>query len=107
MENFTIHIFKYGETQINSKDLSIKVKTNTLSTVEAVINQIFSKKPTDNTTLIDDYHVINIFNYKDVRWQSKKSFEDKEDSDLKPLIDNLISELQTIKDNMPLEKPKA
>lgn len=99
MENFTIHIFGYGETQINSKDLSVKVKTTTLTNVQPVINQIFSKKPVDNTTIITDFHAINLFGYDDVRWQCKNSFKDKKDADLKPLIDALISELQTAKDN--------
>ena len=106
MENFTIHIFGYGETQINSKDLSIKVKTNTLKGVQPIINQIFLKKPDDNTTIITDFHAITLFNYNDIRWQSKNSFNDKDDEDLKPLIDDLIEELQKIKDNVIIkEKP--
>ena len=103
MENFTIHIFGYGETQINSKDLSVKVKTNTLNTVQSVINQIFSKKPEDNPTLITDYFVIHIFGYDDVRWlaKDKNGFDDKKDEVLKPLIDALIAELQVAFDNLP------
>jgi len=107
MENFTIHIFGYGETQINSKDLSVKVKTDTLTSVQPVINQIFSKKPAENTTLVTDFHVINLFGYDDVRWQCKESFTDKDDADLKPLVDTLIAELQTAKDNMPTPAPKG
>jgi hypothetical protein len=106
MENFTIHIFGYGETQINSKDLSVKVKTDTLTTVQPVINQIFLKKPADNPTLITDFHAINLFGYNDVRWQSKNSFTDKDDADLKPLVDSLIAELQSKKDAMPTQAPK-
>ena len=106
MENFTIHIFGYGETQINSKDLSVKVKTDTLTCVQPVINQIFSKKPEDNPTIITDFHAINLFGYNDVRWQSKDGFSDKDDAKLKPLVDNLIAELQTAKDNMPTPAPK-
>jgi len=100
MENFTIHIFYYGETQIISKDLFVSLKTNKLKSVQPIINQIFLKKPTDNKTLVDNFHAINIFGYNDVRWQSKESFNVKDDADLKPLIDNLIAELQTKKDNM-------
>ena len=106
MENFTIHIFGYGETQINSKELSIKVKTNTLTSVQSVINQIFLKKPADNPTLVNDFHAINLFGYNDVRWQCKNSFNDRDDVDLKPLVDNLIAELQNAKDNLPTEKQK-
>jgi len=108
MENFTIHIFGYGETQINSKDLSIKVATSSLSTVNPLVQAIFAKKPTDNISTIDGYHAINLFNYKDVRWMSKgkdvKGFDVKNDEALKPLIDILIAELQTAKDNMPTEE---
>ena len=99
MEDFTIHIFGYGETQINSKTLSIKVKTKNLTNVQPIIEHIFSKKPTDNSTQISEYHVIHLFGYEDVRWLSKHSFMDKEDDELKPLIDSLISELQVLFDN--------
>jgi hypothetical protein len=102
MENFTIHIFGYGETQINSKDLSIKVATNTLTTVTPLVAGVFAKKPSDNTTVITNFHVINFFGYNDVRWMSKNGFNVKNDADLKPFIDNLIAELQTAKDNQPV-----
>lgn len=97
MENFTIHIFGYGETQINSKDLSVKVSTATLTTVQPVIDGIFAKKPATNTTVITDFHAINIFGYNDVRWMCKTGFDVKNDADLKPLIDALIAELETKK----------
>ena len=106
MENFTIHIFGYGETQINSKDLSVKVKTDTLTTVQAVINQVFSKKPSDNPTLVTDFHAINLFGFNDVRWQCKDSFNDKDDVVLKPLVEALIAELKSAKDAMPVDAPK-
>ena len=106
MENFTIHIFGYGETQINSKDLSVKVKTDSLTTVQAVINQVFSKKPSDNPTLVTDFHAINLFGFNDVRWQCKDSFNDKDDADLKPLVEALITQLQESKDAIVAEKPK-
>lgn len=107
MENFTIHIFGYGETQINSKDLSVKVKTDTLTTVTPLVAGIFAKKPADNPTLITDFHAINLFSYKDVRWMAKDGFNVKDDEDLKPLIDALIAELQTAKDNEPAPAPKV
>jgi hypothetical protein len=106
MENFTIHIFGYGETQINSKDLSVKVATDTLTTVTPLVAGIFAKKPADNPTLITEFHAINLFGYNDVRWQVKdNSFNVKDDADLKPLIDALIAELQVAKDNQPLVAP--
>jgi hypothetical protein len=99
MENFTIHIFGYGETQINSSELSIKVETNTLNSITPLLEGIYAKKPADNPTLATDFHVVNCFNYNDIRWMSKDNFNVKDDTDLKPLIDNLISELQFAKDN--------
>ena len=104
MENFTIHIFGYGETQINSKELSVKVSTDTLTTVTPLVEAIFAKKPVDNPALITPFHAINIFGYKDVRWVNKDSFTVKDDEALKPLIDALIAELQVAKDNLPTKE---
>lgn len=97
MENFTIHIFGYGETQINSKDLTLKVSTYTLTNVQLLIDVIFAKKPVENTTEVTDFHTINIFNYIDIRWISKTSFSIKGDTNIKSLIDVLIAELETKK----------
>lgn len=107
MENFTIHIFGYGETQINSKDLSVKVATDTLTNVTPLIEGIFAKKPAENTTVITDFHAINLFGFKDIRWMSQDDFNVKDNLDLKPLIDALITELQTVKDNQPAPTPKV
>jgi hypothetical protein len=101
MENFTIHIFGYGETQINSKDLSVKVATSTLTTVTPLVQAIFDLKPEGNESTIDGYHAINIFGHKDIRWASKQKdvqgFDVKDNDDLKSLIDTLIAELETFK----------
>jgi len=107
MENFTIHIFGYGETQINSKDLSVKVATNSLTKVTPLIAEIFAKKPTENPTLITEFHAINLFGHSDIRWMSKEGFNLKDDADLKTLIDNLIAELQNVKDTQPTPTPKV
>lgn len=106
MENFTIHIFGYGETQINSKDLSVKVKTDTLITVMPLVDGIFAKKPADNPTVITNSYTINIFNYNDIRWVDNTGFNVKDDVNLKPLIDALIAELQVKKDEQPVVTPK-
>ena len=98
MENFTIHIFGYGETQINSKELSVKVKTDSLTTVTPLVEAIFAKKPVENPAVISPFHAINIFGYKDVRWINKNGFSVKNEEALKPLIDALIAELQIAKD---------
>lgn len=94
MENFTIHIFGYGETQINSEDLSVKVATDTLTTVTPLVEAIYAAKPADNNAPISPFHAINIFNYTDVRWQAlDDSFEVENDEELVPLINALIAEL--------------
>ena len=96
MENFTIHIFGYGETQINSKDLSVKVKTTELTKVQALVDKVWSKKPQDSNAE-QNYHVIHCFGHDDVRYGSKDGFSLKKDAELKPLIDALITELETKK----------
>lgn len=96
MENFVIHIFGYGETQINSNELSIKVPTGTLKEVTPLIQAIFNLKPAGNNSVISDYHAINIFDYTDIRWLSRTtadSFSLKDRGDLTSLIDVLIAEL--------------
>lgn len=105
MENFTIHIFGYGETQINSKDLSVKLKTTELTKAKLLIDAIWARKPKDNTSVISGYHAINIFNYTEIRWVSndknKIGFVVKGNEELKVLIDDLINELQIIKTETP------
>jgi hypothetical protein len=96
MENFTIHIFGYGETQINSKDLSVKVKSTELKKLKALVDKVWGKKPQDSDAE-QDYHVIHCFGHDDVRYGSKKGFSLKKDEELKPLIDALITELATFK----------
>jgi hypothetical protein len=96
MENFTIHIFGYGETQINSKELSVKVKSSDLTKLNVLVDTIWSKKPEDSDAELN-FHVIHCFGYDDVRYGSKKGFSLKKDEELKPLIDDLIEELETFK----------
>ena len=61
VEYNTIHIFGYGESQLISNDINDKVETSKLTLADAVVLNVFSKKPIDNTSTID-YHSINIFN---------------------------------------------
>jgi hypothetical protein len=103
MENFTIHIFGYGETQINSEELSIKTKTTELTKAQAVVDYIWSKKPQDSNAE-QQFHAIHLFGYDDVRYVSKDGFDVKKDESLKPLIDKLILELQEIKTKQEAEK---
>jgi hypothetical protein len=103
MENFTIHIFGYGETQINSNEFSVKVKTTELKKVKALIDAIWGKKPEDSNAE-ENYHVINLFGHNDIRWVSKDGFELSEQEDLLPLIDDLIAELRVAYDSLPKEE---
>lgn len=98
MENFTIHIFNYGETQINSKDLSVKVKTNLVSgNTETLINNIWDLRP-DQTITEKKFHIIHIFNHNDIRWLGGNySFTLKNQNQLITQIDSLISQLEVFK----------
>ena len=102
MKNFTIHIFGYGETQINSDEFSIKVKTSDLTKVQPLVTAIWAKKPADSDAE-QKYHAINLFNHADIRYMSKKGFSVKGDdaADLKTKIDDLIDELRTAHANLP------
>ena len=100
MENFTLHIFGYGETQINSKDFSVKVKTNTLTKVQPLIDAVWNNKPQDSDAE-QKFHAINIFNNNEIRYMSKKGFTLKTTESLKVLIDELIAELKVAFDSLP------
>jgi hypothetical protein len=97
MKHFTIHIFGYGETQINGDDFSVKVKTDTLTKITPLVEAIWDLKPADSQAQ-RDFHAINIFSYNDFRYMSKNGFGDKVTDDLKVLIDDLIAELKVIHD---------
>ena len=99
MENFTIHIFGYGETQINSTEFSVKVSTKKLTKVKPLVDAIWDKKPEDSNA-DEKYHVVNLFGHKDIRWVSNDGFQLSEQEDLNPLIDELITELQEYKTNL-------
>ena len=103
MENFTIHIFGYGETQINSKEFSVKVVTTTLQTVTPLVNAIWNKRPEDSTAE-ENYHVVNLFGHNDIRWVSKDGFKLKDQQDLVTFIDDLIAELRTAYDSLQEQK---
>lgn len=100
MNNFTIHIFGYGETQINGDEFSIKVKTNTLTKVQPLVDAIWNLKPSDSQAQ-QTYHAINIFTYRQIRYMSKNGFSLNTTPELKTLIDELIAELRVAFDNLP------
>jgi hypothetical protein len=100
MKNFnTIHIFGYGETQLISSDSNKKVATLTLTKVQAVIDNVYSKKPADNNAGTD-YHAINIFNdmFADYlpKTRDEKSFRvEYKDLDA-TLINELVEEIKAL-----------
>lgn len=63
----TLHIFGYGESQAIGKDYNKKIKTSSLTTAQAVIDNIYSKKPVDNNASAQ-HRVITIFNDMDARY---------------------------------------
>lgn len=94
METFTIHIFNYGETQINSNEFSVKVNNKLVSgTTEPLVDLIWSLKPTD-VIMDKKFNVIHIFNYNRIMWLGEKNFILKDITNIKSNIDNLILELE-------------
>lgn len=99
VEYSTIHIFGYGETQLISSDSNKKVATLTLTKVQAVIDNVYSKKPADNNAGTD-YHAINIFDnmFADYipKTQGEKSFRvEYKDLDA-TLINELVEEIKAL-----------
>jgi len=68
----TLHIFGYGETQLIGADFNKKVPSTVLATLAAVVNNVYSTKPEDNTAN-EEYHAINIFNDMFADWQTKSA----------------------------------
>jgi hypothetical protein len=67
----TLHIFGYGETQLIGKDFNKKIPSTSLTTLAAVVNNVYSFKPEENAAL-NNYHAINIFNSMFADWQPKE-----------------------------------
>ena len=57
----TLHIFGYGETQVITDKENKKVATDSIVGVQALVDDLYSKKPADNPATTD-YRVISIFN---------------------------------------------
>ena len=105
MTHFTLHIFGYGETQINGNEFSVKVKTDTLTKVQPLVDAVWSLKPADSTA-VKEFHAINFFNFDDVRYMTKDGFNVKTTPALKTLIENLIAELKVVFDSLPPKPAK-
>lgn len=94
----TLHIFGYGETQVIGKDgetsVSKKVASSQLSGVQAVVDNVFSKKPADNTST-NDIHAVNILNdlFADFQPKEGEGFRVKWEELDKALVDALVAEV--------------
>jgi len=71
----TLHIFGYGETQVITDTENKKVATDSIVGVQALVDDLYSKKPADNPAT-SDYRVISIFNdmFADYSDESGNSF---------------------------------
>ena len=67
----TLHIFGYGETQLIGADFNKKVPSTVLTTLQAVVDNVYSFKPAGNTAT-KEYHAINIFNDMFADWQTSQ-----------------------------------
>lgn len=90
----TIHIFGYGETQVNAKGGGYKCETSKLQTVQALIDHIYSLKPADQD-VAKEYHAIHIFNdmHADFQPKSGKGFRVDKDKLDASLIEALVTEV--------------
>jgi len=100
--NFTIHIFGYGETQYITENINFKALTTELSAVQPLIDDIWLERPQEERGS-GEYFVINVFNYNRKSWLGKgdeaASFNVKGEDTLVTLIDSLIAEIIAL---MPL-----
>ena len=57
----TLYVFGYGETQVITETENKKVATDSIVGVQALVDNLYSKKPADNPAT-SNYRVISIFN---------------------------------------------
>ena len=88
----TLHIFGFGDVQVISKDGGATKKAATLSKLQAVIDNVWSTKPTDNTST-KQYHAINIFEGMFADWQTKVPKEKGFRTEYSKLDNSLIQQL--------------
>lgn len=104
----TIHVFAYGEAQIIGKDLNFKSKVEDFSTLNSVINDIKSKKPSDK--LDKNYHSVNIFSdlRADYNATEKDGSFNVKYSDLNEAnINALVAEFEKLKADFDAANPPA
>jgi hypothetical protein len=57
----TLYVFGYGETQVITDIENKKVATDSIEGVQSLVDNLYSKKPSDNPATTN-YRVISIFN---------------------------------------------
>jgi hypothetical protein len=98
MENLTIHVFGYGETQIIKKDVNFKTATSDLTKVQPLLDALWAMKPED-VTGGDGFRSVTFFNFSTKQWMGKKdeaSFTIKGEDTLVAQIDELIAEMEAL-----------
>ena len=68
----TLHIFGFGDVQVITKDGGATKKASELTTLQPVIDNVWSKKPADSPITTKEYHAINIFEGMFSDWQPKE-----------------------------------
>lgn len=99
MENYnTLLIFGYGQTQLITDTESKLVDSSELTSLNAVIKDIYSKKPIDNKTQ-NDYIRIAIYNNDFSDWVNNNPddyFKVPYSELNQSLIDSLVLEIKNI-----------
>lgn len=97
----TIHIFGYGETQLNGIDFSKKYSTTDLTKVQDVIDNVLKLKPTEVES--SDLHCINIFKDEKAVFMSSVTFDSNYTIDYAQLdvlkIEALVEEIFNLPEN--------
>ena len=70
----TLHIFEFGDVQLITKEVNVIKKSETLTKLQAVIDDVWGKKPAGNNST-SDYHAINIFDGMFADFQPKTKGE--------------------------------
>lgn len=92
----TLHIFGYGESQVIGKDFNLKAPNSELTGLQAVVDNVYSKKPADSTATTD-YHAINIFHNMFADYQPKQGegfrvpYAELDDALIQALADEIIA----------------
>lgn len=105
----TLHIFGYGETQVIGQDVvsetestpvNKKVASSSLTSVQAVVDNVFSHKPADSTASAD-VHAVNIFNnmFADFQPKEGEGFRVEWAELDKALIDAVVAEVLAAPEN--------